>query len=1428
MFGPLVWFGGFNVATWTFAVVLTALIALLLTALAQRAARRRTHNFGFVAGSLQARRFLYEHGHKLPPHQTAMTRAGTPPRRAPEPPPAESAAPGSAQPGRGAAHSSPSAPHTGADVPPPPSSAPSIGTAPPHRAPGHPAPPASGPRSAPPGPGQAPSAPARPPAGPGYPPSGPAYPAYDAGAPSPAGHPGGAPVSAAPRSDLPLNILLYVGGLLIVAAIGAFMLTTESTAIRLSFAWGAALVFYAAGMVLHRTTARLRTVGIAFTGTGLAILPFAGLALGGWDVTSASVAWLLTSLAGALLYMAAAVALGSRIISWLSIGYLFSSVLAAVSFASTDVVWHLAVLILVCTAVQGLLFALPLHGGPGRLLATPARHLSDYLPLAAAAALLFVRPGAADIAIIGIATSLHLGLVRAIRGRYEAEAALRFTVPATLMAALVWLGSPAGLGSIPARGIIMALVLALCGLAVAALAAVALHRQSTSKNSPSQLDRAAEWTWMAAAFGAMLLAAWITRFDSGVELFNVPAHTIPQLIVTLGLLAVTITAALLLAHRLRSLALVVVAGAILPLLPISLWTAERVQDPTGVGAPATFFALTLLPVLGYRALPGRRAPAVAGPFAALYAVIGGVWLAVAEPPHGILPPMLVLLAGFGILVAGVLVNRTAHLAWSWPVLLGLTLPVLVLRALDLTRDSWPVVFGWALLTISVAGLLADAVLLLTRRRGAGPLSVVIGAAALRFPALVWLILTAAAVVLTDEGRGIAVALLIGSMVLDAARTNGLLLLLDAGPQRPAGTPATGQASAARPAPQAADPARARRFAGLPRLLLTILTVLPLVQALLAQGPSALHPAGILIPAVALAACIAALLLHRIRWQYYTLVPAILLTAIPIGTALADHGAVQMVIALWLSWAAFYALSWGNRLVEQRRTTADTGPSAAVQQPFPSSAPPSAGQSSPPSTSPAAGQLQSSPPAPPGAAHPPFAAPPQTREVPSPARRSPAPRAPRLPGALRSPRTLTMYLAAAGALFLAAMFSLGLPSDDEVFRSLPRFVAGLTFMAIAVMVGMEGLPRPGRPARQLLLEPAAYPLALGLLLALSGLVRVDFYIAMHLLLLPAFAAALLLGWARSRRTRVPEQQPPASVRGLSGSPEPRWIVAMAILTFTGLISTLPDPEAGWKSLLFLCDHVALLVAGALTRRPLALWWGLVAATLAVVFGLRHMLWLALLVLGLIVIAVVVWQLLRRKPDAGKNDDAATAPPPQPHSPAPAANHAAYPQHPSAPQAPPGAAEYAQPWPGAQQGPASQQARPYPSAQPPQGPLYGSRQGPPPPARQHFPAPGAGQRFPAPPPQPMQPDQRPPSARPGQQDGPPVAPAPPTGQHRPEWHPPQPGQRTSPAPSPQQPLQSPQSPPQGTERTPDTRQDLPHTGAPHAPDERPEGGPPESRR
>ncbi|MCI2266948.1 hypothetical protein, partial [Sediminivirga luteola] len=105
MFGPLAWFGGVNVATWTFAVVLAALIALLLTALSQRAARRRSHDFGFVAGSLQARRFVYEHGHKLPPHRAAMMhgRAATRP------------------------HSGSAAAHSGADVPPPPPSAPSIG-----------------------------------------------------------------------------------------------------------------------------------------------------------------------------------------------------------------------------------------------------------------------------------------------------------------------------------------------------------------------------------------------------------------------------------------------------------------------------------------------------------------------------------------------------------------------------------------------------------------------------------------------------------------------------------------------------------------------------------------------------------------------------------------------------------------------------------------------------------------------------------------------------------------------------------------------------------------------------------------------------------------------------------------------------------------------------------------------------------------------------------------------------------------------------------------------------------------------------------------------------------------------------------------------------------------------------------------------------
>lgn len=86
---------------------------------------------------------------------------------------------------------------------------------------------------------------------------------------------------------------------------------------------------------------------------------------------------------------------------------------------------------------------------------------------------------------------------------------------------------------------------------------------------------------------------------------------------------------------------------------------------------------------------------------------------------------------------------------------------------------------------------------------------------------------------------------------------------------------------------------------------------------------------------------------------------------------------------------------------------------------------------------------------------------------------------------------------------------------------------------------------------------------------------------------------------------------------------RFAVAMGLVTLTTGIYALS--EGGGYQLLFLVEHVALLAAGGLLRKQWAVWWGIAASVVSILYFIKDytFLWLAMLGLGLIVL--VVWRL-----------------------------------------------------------------------------------------------------------------------------------------------------------------------------------------------------------
>ncbi|MGB4768811.1 MAG: hypothetical protein WBP22_06195 [Candidatus Saccharimonas sp.] len=87
---------------------------------------------------------------------------------------------------------------------------------------------------------------------------------------------------------------------------------------------------------------------------------------------------------------------------------------------------------------------------------------------------------------------------------------------------------------------------------------------------------------------------------------------------------------------------------------------------------------------------------------------------------------------------------------------------------------------------------------------------------------------------------------------------------------------------------------------------------------------------------------------------------------------------------------------------------------------------------------------------------------------------------------------------------------------------------------------------------------------------------------------------------------------------------RMMVALALVTgSTGLFALAG--ESGY-TVLFLIEHLVLLVVGALLRVQWAMWWGIVAVVVAILYFLRDYTALALMFLGFVIILIVIWRLL----------------------------------------------------------------------------------------------------------------------------------------------------------------------------------------------------------
>jgi len=142
-----------------------------------------------------------------------------------------------------------------------------------------------------------------------------------------------------------LNVLLYTASFLIIAAAAAFIATGLPPGARLTGLWFVIIAFYSAGMILHYKVPYLRPAATAFIGTGLAMVPFAGIALSQLGGLSGGWSWFITSVVGIISYAVAALRLKSDVVSYLTIAFALSLAASTVATFSGPIVLYFVALI---------------------------------------------------------------------------------------------------------------------------------------------------------------------------------------------------------------------------------------------------------------------------------------------------------------------------------------------------------------------------------------------------------------------------------------------------------------------------------------------------------------------------------------------------------------------------------------------------------------------------------------------------------------------------------------------------------------------------------------------------------------------------------------------------------------------------------------------------------------------------------------------------------------------------------------------------------------------------------------------------------------------------------------------------------------------------------------------------------------------------
>ena len=158
-----------------------------------------------------------------------------------------------------------------------------------------------------------------------------------------------------------INTILYLASFLLVGAAALFigLGTNLPETVKFVLVLVVAVIFYGAGLGLHRHSPKLKPAAVAFVGTGLALVPFVGLAFYSYVLTDAPLVWWLTSLIGLAAFWLALLEIKTPVVSYLTLAFVFSLATSSVSALHAPFVWYFVAIIITSSLLMYLSYKLP-------------------------------------------------------------------------------------------------------------------------------------------------------------------------------------------------------------------------------------------------------------------------------------------------------------------------------------------------------------------------------------------------------------------------------------------------------------------------------------------------------------------------------------------------------------------------------------------------------------------------------------------------------------------------------------------------------------------------------------------------------------------------------------------------------------------------------------------------------------------------------------------------------------------------------------------------------------------------------------------------------------------------------------------------------------------------------------------------------------